>query len=184
MSVIFMIWSCYIFISVGPKVLFTFKRWQIIWAHSILSFEYPKHVRFVCKRCAICCGDTKEKVRQILLLRIEAEYISRKTSKSIGGFAEKIEGFKPYAYLMKKTKEGKCIFLKDNLCTIYEIRPLICRFYPFQLENKGNNKFAFTYTNECSGIGKGPQLKKKFFENLFKESARIMTANEKDARYQ
>ncbi len=146
-----------------------------------MSFEYSKCVHFVCEHCAVCCGDTEERVRQILLLRMEAERISRNTSKNIDAFAEKIEGFKPYAYRMKKTREGKCIFLKDNLCIIYEMRPLICRFYPFQLENKGNNKFAFTYTNECPGIGKGPRLKRSFFEKLFKESAKIMTINEKDA---
>jgi Fe-S-cluster containining protein len=108
-------------------------------------------------------------------LKIEAERISRNTSKNIEVFAEKIKGSEPYAYRMKKNTEGKCVFLKDNLCMIYEARPLICRFYPFQLENKGDNKFAFTYTSECPGIGKGPRLKRNFFEKLFKESAKIMT---------
>ncbi|MEM2104976.1 MAG: YkgJ family cysteine cluster protein [Candidatus Bathyarchaeia archaeon] len=144
-----------------------------------MSFEYPKRVRFVCERCAICCGDTEERVRQVLLLKIEAERISRDISKNIGGFAEKIEGSEPYAYRMKKTEEGKCVFLKDNLCMIYEVRPLICRFYPFQLENMGDNKFAFTYTSECPGIGKGPSLKRNFFEMLFKESAKIIREDAK-----
>lgn len=144
-----------------------------------MKFEYPKHVRFVCERCAICCGDTEKKVRAILLLKIEAEQISQKTSRGIDTFAEKSKGTEPYVYRMKKTDAGKCVFLKDNSCTIYEIRPLICRFYPFQLTSTKNGKAKFSYTNECPGISKGLVLKKDFFEKLFTESARIMA---KDSR--
>jgi Fe-S-cluster containining protein len=92
-------------------------------------------------------------------------------------FAEKIEDFEPYTYRMRKTTGGKCVFLKDKTCAIYQTRPLICRFYPFQLKNPRNNRYAFTYTNECPGIGKGPQLKRNFFEKLFDEFTELMREN-------
>ena len=142
-----------------------------------MSFEYPKCVRFRCERCALCCGDTKDKVRSILLLKIEADRISKKTLMDLDKFAEKIEGFEPYIYQMRKTEDGKCVFLKDDSCSIYQIRPLICRFYPFQLKNLGNNRYAFIYTDECSGIGKGSQLKRDFFEILFGEFIELMREN-------
>jgi Fe-S-cluster containining protein len=142
-----------------------------------LDFEYPKNVRFICEKCAVCCGDTKEKVRSILLLEIEAERIAKKTSKKIEDFAERIEDAQPYVYRMRKTVEGKCVFLKDSLCSIYQTRPLICKFYPFQLENTKNGKFKFTYTKECPNIGKGQKLKRKFFENLFREFMKVMKEN-------
>ena len=142
-----------------------------------MSFEYPKHVRFRCERCALCCSDTKDKVRSILLLKIEGDRISRKTLIGLDKFTEKIEGFEPYIYQMRKTEDGKCIFLKDNSCSIYQMRPLICRFYPFQLKNLGNNRYAFTYTDECSGIGKSPQLKRDFFERLFGKFTELMREN-------
>jgi Fe-S-cluster containining protein len=82
-------------------------------------------------------------------------------------FATKIEGFEPYVYQMKKTAEGSCVFLRDGSCSIYEVRPLICRFYPFQLQNRGNSRYVFSYTEECPGIGNGPQLERWFFEELF-----------------
>jgi len=47
---------------------------------------------------------------------------------------------------------------------------LICRFYPFQLRNPRNNEYVFGYTKECPGIGEGPQLRKTFFEQLFRDS--------------
>jgi len=142
-----------------------------------LSFEYPKHIRFKCVRCALCCGDTKDKVRSILLLKTEADLISKRTFKVLDKFAEKVEGFEPYIYQMTKTEDGKCVFLKDNSCSIYEIRPLICRFYPFQLKKIRNSRFAFTYTDECTGIGEGPQLKRDFFQRLFQKFIELMRSN-------
>jgi len=142
-----------------------------------LSFEYPKHVRFRCMRCAICCGDTKDKIRSILLLKIEANHISKSTSTDSDKFAEKIKGFEPYNCQMRKTENGKCVFLKDRSCSIYQIRPLICRFYPFQLKDLGNNRYAFAYTHECQGIGKGPQLKRDFFERFFSKFIGLMREN-------
>lgn len=139
-----------------------------------MDFEYPRNVRFKCQRCAICCGDTKDRVRSILLLKLEAKRISQKTLKGVDEFAEKIEGCEPYAYRMKKTKDGKCIFLEGNLCTIYQTRPLICVFYPFELKEVENDRYTFAYTSECPAIGKGPQLKRSYFETLFKKSMKIM----------
>ena len=142
-----------------------------------MRFTFPKDVRFECNRCAQCCGDTETKPRMILLLKNEAERISRKTSKRLDEFAERIVGQEPYVYLMRKTFDGKCVFLKDNLCAVYEMRPLICRFYPFKLDNLGNNRYAFTYTEECPGIGSGPQLKRRFFDTLFAEFMASMRQN-------
>jgi Fe-S-cluster containining protein len=147
-----------------------------------MEFDYPKNVRFKCERCALCCGDTKDRVRSILLLWIEAERMSQKTLKSVDDFAEKIEGFEPYVYRMKKTNDGKCVFLKGNLCSIYEIRPLICMFYPFELKEVRSNRCIFAYTDECPTIGKGRQLKRGYFERLFKKIMETMEENKKRIR--
>ena len=143
-----------------------------------MEFDYPKNVRFKCERCALCCGDTRNRARSILLLRIEVERILQKILKSIEDFAEKIEGFEPYVYRMKKTKDGKCVFLRDNLCSIYQIRPLICMFYPFEFK-VGSNGYIFAYTDECLAIGKGPKLKRGYFERLFKKIMETMEENKK-----
>jgi len=92
-------------------------------------------------------------------------------------FAEKIEGVEPYTYRMRKN-EGRCIFLKNNLCSIYRIRPIICWAYPFELENLGGKRFRFTYTDECPGIGVGPVLKKAFFKELLREFKKATSEEE------
>jgi len=78
---------------------------------------------------------------------------------------------------MKKSKDGKCFFLKNKQCIIYKIRPLICRFYPFQLKNLGNKRYSFSYTNKCPGIENGAYNKREFFEKLFREFTNTMEQN-------
>ena len=133
-----------------------------------MSFNYPVAVRFHCLKCGICCGDTKEKTRHILLLTTEAEQIATATLQPISEFTVDIKDKAPYSYELKKTEDGKCVFLKNNCCTIYNVRPLICKFYPFELKIADSGKYTFLYTSECSGINKGPTLSKKYFRKLFR----------------
>jgi Fe-S-cluster containining protein len=143
----------------------------------MLSFEYPRNVHFKCERCALCCGDTEKKIRRILLLKVEASRLSKKTLKQIGEFADEVEGYGPYVYEMKKTKNGKCMFLVGSFCSIYEVRPLICRFYPFELKPAGNNRYIFACSDECPSIGQGPELKRDYFERLLARSTKLMKAD-------
>ena len=139
--------------SCGPKV----------------DFTYPVYIQFDCNRCGLCCCDTKQKTRHILLLEAEAKKIASHTSRPILDFSVENKDQLPYVYEMKKTCEGKCIYLKRNQCSIYPLRPLICRFYPFELkfdEKKGLNNFDFTF--ECPGINQGKLIGEKDFKKLFK----------------
>jgi Fe-S-cluster containining protein len=104
-------------------------------------------------------------------MKKEAKQIARTISRPIEEFTKKIRGHKPYIYEMKKKSDGKCIFLEKEQCTIYLGRPLICRFYPFELKNseiksKSKPKFLFLYTKECPGINQGKILTKDFFRDL------------------
>jgi Fe-S-cluster containining protein len=133
-----------------------------------MTFVYPQNLSFTCNGCGLCCGDTENKTRHILLLESEAEAISAQTGHPIEDFAEEISGTAPYVYQMKKPHEGKCFFLKNNRCDIYEIRPLICRFYPFELKfSQDSGRYVFSYTLECPTINKGKAMTKKDFDELF-----------------
>jgi Fe-S-cluster containining protein len=131
---------------------------------------YPKNVCYRCTRCALCCGDTENHARHILLLREEARTISRVILKPVETFAAGIKGHGPYVYEMRKTgTEGKCFFLHGTDCSVYEQRPLVCRFYPFKLATlKGRH--SFRCTSECPGIGRGGRLERDYFEELFRQA--------------
>ena len=133
-----------------------------------MNFTYPANLRFDCNRCGLCCGDTEEKTRHTLLLEEEASKISAKTSKPIQDFSIEITDNLPYGFEMKKTGEGKCVFLKDNHCSIYSLRPLICRFYPFELKfEKAQGLHIFDFTFECPGIKQGKVMDENYFKRLF-----------------
>jgi len=103
-----------------------------------------------------------------MLLRKDARAISDAVLKPIEAFATVTGGQRPYVYEMRKTlEEGKCLFLEGTDCSIYTVRPLVCRFYPFELTTLKTGKPSFFCTGECPGIGKGKRLKKDYFENLF-----------------
>ncbi len=134
-----------------------------------MDFTYPVNILFDCNRCGLCCGDTKQKTRHILLLEAEAKKIASHTSQLIPDFSGEIKDKLPYVYEMKKISEGKCVYLKDNQCSIYPLRPLICMFYPFELkfdEKKGLHNFEFTL--ECPGINQGKVFHEKDFKKMFK----------------
>lgn len=133
-----------------------------------MNFTYPNNVLFECNQCGLCCGDTPQKTRHILLLESEANSISEETALPTQNFSTEITGRTPYCYEMKKDSEGKCFFLKDKQCSIYSSRPLICMFYPFELKFSGDSgEHIFDFTLECPGISKGRILAKGDFEKLF-----------------
>jgi Fe-S-cluster containining protein len=103
-----------------------------------------------------------------LLLESEAKEISAETCLPKQEFTKQIGGKTPYCYEMKKSREGKCFFLKDNQCSIYSLRPLICRFYPFELKfEQDKNQHVFSFTFECPKIGKGKLMARKDFGELY-----------------
>ena len=139
------------------------------------EFRYPKNIRFKCSRCTRCCGDTETRIRHVLLFEKEAQSISKDTSKPLEAFGFRIAGHEPYLYEMKKGKGGKCVFLEGNDCSIYASRPLICRYYPFELKTARNKIFLFSPTKECPGIGLGRVLKESYFRNLFRIARRLFS---------
>ena len=101
-------------------------------------------------------------------MKSEAMKIASGTGRLISDFAFAIVGNDPYVYEMKKANEGKCVFLKDNKCSIYQLRPLICICYPFELKfNKDTGHHNFDFTLECPEIYQGRSLSKTDFKKLF-----------------
>ncbi len=131
------------------------------------QIHYPDDLYWQCLRCHSCCGDTLEHSRHIRLLDREVRIIAYVTARDPKSFCTRITGFGFYEFEMLKQSTGDCIFLSRNICTIYEIRPLTCRFYPFFLEEPVQGGYRFGLTNEkCPGLGQGQLLNEEFFKDL------------------
>ncbi len=140
-----------------------------------MNLRYPKNVHFECQRCAKCCGDGSHRGRNILLLESEVSQISNAMGLRPFSFASRSLSVQPYRYRMKK-RGGKCVFLDGRACRIYNLRPLICRFYPFSLK-RGSNGYRFEFSEECPGIGLGDILKKSDFKRMFGEAQKILQSS-------
>lgn len=132
-----------------------------------MNMLLPKNLRFECQRCARCCGDTSHRGRNLLLTKKEAEQISDRTGLNILSFASPFNNGN-FKYKMKK-RGGKCVFLDGKACRIYDIRPIMCRFYPFSMYKK-KNIYVFDVAEDCPGIGLGEVLPCEKFESMISEA--------------
>ncbi len=136
---------------------------------SILILQIEKS-GFSCRLCGWCCCRNFD-------IRITAE-ISR-PSNAISIFPEDIrriikhtgctwdevvepdiyslfqEGsdVKAVGWILRRNDDGNCTFYRKGLCSIYAIRPLICRCYPFFM---GKTEIEIMY---CNGLGKNMTVK-------------------------
>jgi Fe-S-cluster containining protein len=102
------------------------------------------------------------------MLEKESHEIQDKTGLTRDGFCIEIFDKLPYKFEMKKQVDGKCVFLKPEGCSIYGFRPMICRFYPFELKfDEAKQKHVFTATAECPALNQGKHLTLMDFKRMF-----------------
>jgi len=102
------------------------------------------------------------------MLESELQEIQEQTGLSRDEFCFEVANKQPYIFEIKKIQEGKCFFLKPDGCSIYDFRPMICRFYPFELKfDEIQQKYMFTATTECPALNQGKRLTQADFRLLF-----------------
>jgi Fe-S-cluster containining protein len=111
-----------------------------------------KAIGFKCRKCARCCreeyGDNT-----VFIFPFEIRCICEKTGLGRDDFViptpsqdrDSKGNIHTFEWVLRKN--GDCIFLKKGLCGIYEVRPYICKTYPFYLL-EGN-----LMVSECEGLG-------------------------------
>ena len=140
-----------------------------------------KQFRFKCNRCAaLCCKLGGPKLTEKDAKKIEAAgYPDKDFLESTNGNNKSL----PLAVGDLKTREdGSCIFLQQNSerngfkCIIYDFRPVLCRLYPFKLENLDYNRIALKFIPCCNGLNnpKGKMIDKKFVSNILNEIEELL----------
>ncbi len=141
--------------------------------------DETKLLRFECTKCGACCRDenllvtvTGSDIVRIaavlglspneMLKSLDFYVVSNDESIPVG-----LERFPSVAtesglsYIaLKKMENGECVFLKEHLCMIHPVRPVVCRSFPFVFdESDGQRTWGLSAKKEiCPGLGTGPQV--------------------------
>lgn len=113
--------------------------------------------KFKCKRCAsLCCN-----LGGPVITKKDAESIES-SGYCVSDFLEPLNQNEVYSSIviggLKSKKDGSCIFLKSNIkqnhnyCSIYSVRPVLCKLYPFTFEFYESNKIALKIIPCCVGL--------------------------------
>lgn len=121
------------------------------------SYFFDRGLLFECLRCGACCTGSPGVVhvdeggiaRIALFLGMERESLLRTC------LAAYDKGCR-----IREDAEGSCVFYRNG-CTIYPVRPVQCRTYPFWFKNLRSEEQWRQVAGECPGIGRGRRYKKE-----------------------
>ncbi len=110
-------------------------------------------LKFSCQQCgACCCGEPGTIYFSCKELNHLAEYLNEGRDELIR------RAFIPYrdGYTARDDLEGgRCIFLGNEGCTIYPLRPAQCRIYPFWRVSLREKSHWEELAQTCPGINCG-----------------------------
>lgn len=118
---------------------------------------YKGGLRFTCTQCGNCCTGapgyvwlTREEIQKI------AEFLDRPDGSLPEGTLRRV-GFK---YSLTERANGDCVFLMTmpdgkKICSIYPVRPLQCRTWPFWNQNLRTPGAWAEAAERCEGMNNG-----------------------------
>ena len=135
-------------------------------------------ILFECIKCGACCRE------ETLLVTVTGSDLARISSvlgldsneliRAVDFYLESVitshDGLRDFpalntekgpAYVtLKKMENGDCVFLKDDLCMIHTIRPVVCMSFPFVFQDAGDHrKWGLSAMKHiCPGLGSGPEV--------------------------
>ena len=143
------------------------------------KINFKEGIKFECQSSGNCCVSRgsygfvylslKDIKRFSIFFNLSIDEFKSKYCQITDGFIHLLE---------KRSFNGKCIFLKNNKCSVYKSRPSQCRTWPFWNENMNAKTWDNDISINCPGIGKGRKIKynkiKKFLEEDNKNDKSIL----------
>lgn len=111
---------------------------------------YKEGLKFKCTECGKCCTGApgyvwvkEEEIAELsTFLKITPAEFKRKYTRSVHGRTALIE----------KSVSYDCVFLKDKLCQVYQVRPQQCRTFPWWKQLLQSEKAWKEASSYCEGI--------------------------------
>jgi len=111
---------------------------------------------FECTQCGACCTGAPGTIyvgpEEMDLI---ANHLNLTTDKLISKYLYPYKG----SYSIREDQKGWCYFYK-NQCTIYGVRPIQCRTFPFWFSNLRSETRWMRIQRQCPGIGHGRRYTK------------------------
>ena len=114
---------------------------------------YKAGLKFECTSCGNCC---RLKGGKVSVSEVEIKNIGLFLGMSPENFKEKYCLAGPATEHLIDQADGACIFLDEDRCRIYLVRPLQCRTFPFWPENLKSRVRWKQLKSYCPGIDQGP----------------------------
>jgi uncharacterized protein len=117
---------------------------------------YGEGLRFTCTQCGNCCSGqpgyvwvTREEIRRISeFLGGKDGWLDKATLRRVG-----------FKHSLTERPNGDCVFLQKvngkRVCSIYPVRPLQCRTWPFWSTNLRSRDSWDAAAETCPGMNKG-----------------------------
>lgn len=114
-------------------------------------YFFSRGISFACAQCGTCCTGAPGVVA-----------MTREEVAALAAFLDMEEDAVRTRYLLPYGKlfrirehaSGDCIFYRDG-CSIYTVRPVQCRTYPFWFKNMRSLGAWVKTCRQCPGIGSG-----------------------------
>jgi uncharacterized protein len=140
---------------------------------------YSQGLKFTCSQCGNCCSGSpgfvwvsaEEIERLAEFLKISAKSVIRKYCRKIGRQYSLTENRHP--------QHGgfDCVFVKElppegnsahprRICSVYEVRPLQCRTWPFWEGNLASSNAWDRAARNCKGMNQGQNFDRIRIESL------------------
>ena len=99
--------------------------WQPLFDDTIIHKEYAPGFHDVCKGCTVNCCDTAYVIPDIIAFQKISSLLGMEHREFIKNYFQQ----EKLAAGLLRLEPNPCIFLQQKICSIYESRSLICRFY-------------------------------------------------------
>lgn len=111
---------------------------------------YKEGLHFKCTGCGKCCTGSPGYVwiNEDEIANI-SEYLNITREEFLKKYVRRCHG---RLALVEMKKNYDCVFLKDNRCQIYPVRPTQCKTFPYWPQNLHSQEAWEETAKECEGI--------------------------------
>jgi len=142
---------------------------------------YSGGLKFTCTQCGNCCTGapgyvwiSQEEIESL------AKFLNITTEETVEKYCRRINGRFSLKEIRSPVKQYDCIFLKEvnsepkpgeigftkRICTVYPVRPLQCRTWPFWDSNMQSKAAWNRAARNCHGMNHGKTFSRELAEQI------------------